>query len=611
MSFTLTGGGDHEGADWTPDGDTIAGVHYGIGTFTVSNGATATINTGSELEVYADTVSVVGTIQGDGKGYAGGGTGADGSGAGGGHEGAEEDCTYGGGGGAGYGGGGGNAGGGPTSGLGGIEYGTSDDIEISMGSGGGGPHILSGTGGRGGGSVVLFSNTLTVTGTITCNGANASGVGAGGGAGGGILLVGGTLTTTGTLTTNGGNGTASGGAGGGGGGGGSGGRIKIFYFTINATGLTTSYTFGTGASGLCESGNNGNVGSYNNTSKISQCTSSIPLGQTFTIGADSASLIDKITLWVTAVNTSGDFILKVWDSTSKSTEYGTKTVTVSGTGSTDFEFADWIRIPDGESIYYMELTTAGAGDIEIGVYGISTVTGGDYYRNLKVVPRFDLYHQVYSVDHVKGISIYNTVDTTIKSNVANLMLIGIIHRINSNNTGTIQYTDDFTTNKYLADYTALSGVTHDSGDDELDIADSGYIYYTVDTKYTITGMPTLTSTVDITAGTPTIQISSDAVTWYDIDTAIVDDVSTEYDLDNAANLSLKGLTTFYLRFDCGGAGTNTCSIKTFTLDVNIVTVDVPNPVINIGAANTFKCEQDTDSGLNATVELIYRDRKWT
>ena len=552
-----------------------------------------------ELEVYADTISVIGTIQGNAKGYAGHNGNGAGSGPGGGGAGGYVGDWKGGGGG-GYGG----AGGAGSLGAGGVQNGSSSDVELVMGSGGGGSGDNPGyndIGGRGGGSVSLYGNTITISGTITCNGQNATNGaggfgGAGGGSGGGILLVGGSVTATGTFNCNAGNGEY-------GGGGGGGGRIKFIYYTINTTGISTSVTFGTGH-------NNGNAGTYQ-TAKISQCTSSLPLGQTFTIGSDSASMVVKVALWVIAINTSGDFILKVWDSTSKNTEYGTKTVTISGTGLTNFEFADWIRVPDGEATYYVELTTAGAGDIEIGVYGISTLVGGDFYRNVKVVSRFDLYHQVYSVDHVKGAIVYNMADTTVKSNVTNLMLIGAIHRINADNTGTIQYTDDFSTNKYLGDYTVLSSITHDAGNNELDIADSGYIYYTVDCKYSVTGIPTLTATIDITAGAPTIQISSDAATWYDIDTIVVDDVLTIYDLDNAANLSLKGLTTFYLRFDCGGAGTNTCLVKTFTLDVDIVTIDMPNPTINTGATNTFKCEQDSDSGLNCEIELVYRDRKWT
>lgn len=610
MAFTLTGGGDHEGADWTPaDASTIAGVHYNIGTFLVTNGWTVNIDTGTELEVYATTITVAGTINGNEKGSQG--TSGGGAGSGGGEQGTYSN-GYRGGGGAGYGGAGGDGG---LSGAdapaasGGSVYDTASDAFISMGSAGGGGGTASDRGGHGGGSVALYGVTVSVTGTMNNaggDGQTGGGQGSGGGgSGGGILLVGDTVVATGTFNYGGGD-TPGAGVAGEGGSGGGGRRIFLYYTSLNTSGITEDASAGTPAS----DGQTGDAG-VGASAKISQCTSAIAQGQTFTIGSDSASMIDKITLWVTAVNTGGDFILKVWDSTSKSTEYGTKTVTVSGTGATDFTFADWIRVPDGESTYYAELTTAGAGNIELGVYGISALAGGDFYRNVKVVSYFDLYHVVYSIDHVKDAVVYNIADTTVKSSVTNLMLIGAVHRINADNTGTIQYTDDFITDKYLGDYTAISGVTHDAGNDELDIADTGYISYTIDTKYIITGVPTLTAAIDITAGTPTIQISSNGSTWYDIDTVVVDDVSTEYDLDDSTNLSLKGLTTFYLRFYCAGAGTNTCSIKTFTLDVDIVTVDVPNPVINTGAENTFTCDQDSDSGIDCEIELIYRDRKWT
>ena len=625
MVWTNTGGGDHEGENWTPaDALTIGGVHYNVGTFTVTNGYTVNVNATAVLGVYAETIAVVGIINGNGKGYAGGlhqgqdsnGLPGGGGGGGGGGEGWASDSSAGaGGGGAGFGGAGlaGSNGTYTTGGAAGAAYSTTTAYANLMGSGGGaggsGYHssALGGDGGAGGGGILLCGNALSVTGTINANGSNGSDGsdnytgGGGGGSGGGVVLFGNDVTATGTFSCNGATAGAvitSGGASGGG-------RIKIYYVTsINTSGITTSVTAGGGAT----------VGSYT-TQKFHRCTSSISQGQEFTIGTNGISIISQILMYVDSVSTSGDFILKIWDSSSKNTEYCTQTLTISSTGEKTFDFDVWGRLPDGTATYYIELTTAGAGDIDIGVIGDNQFAGGDAYRNGLVAIHTDFYHKVYTLGSgypiIKSAVVYNTADTTVKSNVTNDVMCGAIHRINSDNTGTIQYTDGFSTPKYLADYTAISGVTHDAGDDELDIADTGYISYTIDTKYIITGMPTLTATIDITAGAPTIQISSNGSTWYDIDTAIVDDVSTEYDLDNAANLSLKGLTTFYLRFDCAGAGTNTCSIKTFTLDVDIVTVDVPNPIINTGTANTFTCDQDADSGLNCEIELIYRDRKWT
>ena len=211
----------------------------------------------------------------------------------------------------------------------------------------------------------------------------------------------------------------------------------------------------------------------------------------------------------------------------------------------------------------------------------------------------------------KDLVIYNTSDTTVKCAVANEVLDGATHRINVDGTGTIDFDDDFSTGKWSYTCAGLIGVTHDTTNDEIDIADDGYIYWKCDAKYPISGVPILTSQINITTGTPTIQISSDGSTWYDIDTAIVDNVDTEYPLYSDGNLSLAGETLFYFRFDCVKAATATCSIKSFELDVAIHTIYAKNPIINKGAtASTFRCDQNADSSMNCEVKLIYPARWW-
>lgn len=211
---------------------------------------------------------------------------------------------------------------------------------------------------------------------------------------------------------------------------------------------------------------------------------------------------------------------------------------------------------------------------------------------------------------LSDIRIYNTSDTTVKCNVASDMLAGAIHRINSDGTGTINYTDDFTTQKWYGKVTELNA-THDEVDNELDIADDGYVYWEIDTNLPVNGIPILTSRTNITTGIPTIQISINGTTWYDIDTAIVDDVDTEYPLDSDGNLSLEGETLLYFRFDCVKAAAATCSIKSFELDINIHTIYAKNPIINKGAtASTFRCDQDSDSSMNCEVKIIYPARWW-
>lgn len=587
MTWTNTGGGDHAGDDWTPaNALTISGVHTNIGTFTVTTGYTINLTAGSICKINAGTISVVGTINGNAKGGVGSGGSSSNGGGGGGY------------------GGTGATGMGPGGGGGGVR-GNNTLPNILMGGNGGVTDDWT-TVGIGGGAVILRAHDITISGTLNFNGGNGSAGpddGTGGGSGGGILIIGLNVTLSGAFNMKGGSGlfgSSDGGAGGGG-------RMKVFAQTLDTTGITHSEAAGPGYNGGAVAAA---AGTYNTYTSMGQCTASLAFGQTIKIDSLN-SILTSVTLNVRTSTATDDFTLKVWDSTAKSTEYTTKTENISSIGAVEFTFTTPIRL-ESDTTYYIEVNPDAAGDCVFDTYGAQDpYANGTYYYNLTAVDEMDAYMVIDGYIGVKSAVVYNTADTTVKSNLTNLMLVGAIHRINSDNTGTVQYADDFSTNKYLADYTALSGVTYDTINNELDIADGGYIYYLLDTKYPVTGIPTLTAQINVTVGTPTIQISSDATTWYDIDTVVVDDVSTIYDLDNAANLSLKGLTTFYLRFDCGGAGTNTCSIKTFTLDVDIVTIDVPNPVINTGAANTFKCEQDSDSGLNCEVELIYRDRKWT
>lgn len=222
----------------------------------------------------------------------------------------------------------------------------------------------------------------------------------------------------------------------------------------------------------------------------------------------------------------------------------------------------------------------------------------------------DIYFKIKAKQGCKSPQIYNTADSTIKCNVANDIINTAIHRINVDGTGTINYDDDITTDKYY--YSSIfSGVTYNDSNNELDIADDGYIYWKKDTKLPIEGIPTLTSRINITSGIPTIQISIDASTWYNIDTAIVDNVETVYPLDSDGNLSLAGKTIFYFRIDCVKAAAATCSIKYFELDINIHTIYAKNPKITKGSsASTFRIDQDSDSGMACIVALIYRDKWW-
>ncbi len=77
-SFDCASGTNHDGANWIPsNGEEIYGKHYNIGTFTVATGTTVYVKAYSggsygTLEIKADTINIVGTLNGDGRGYLGG-----------------------------------------------------------------------------------------------------------------------------------------------------------------------------------------------------------------------------------------------------------------------------------------------------------------------------------------------------------------------------------------------------------------------------------------------------------------------------------------------------------------------------------------------------------
>ena len=283
-------GTDHLGSNWTPVNDEeIYGKHCNIGIFTIASGTTvyikvweASTNYG-KLEIEADTINIDGTLDGNGKGYLGGGENGKGTGDGGTHE--REDGA----GGEGYssGRGGGGGGYGADGGRGvrynrGYAYGASDTSEIKIGAGAGGGNqgnTSGGAGGAGGASIWLEANIINISGAVNLNGIaggnggdiggynSMGGGGGGGGAGGGILINANTITGSGELYVQGGSG-GDGGDGyftGSGGGGGGGGRIKIWYVSLSALNHSESGSIG-GSTGsgvvIGGDGSSGGTGTY-------------------------------------------------------------------------------------------------------------------------------------------------------------------------------------------------------------------------------------------------------------------------------------------------------------------------------------------------------------
>ncbi|WP_413585216.1 hypothetical protein [Bdellovibrio sp. HCB274] len=224
-------------ADYTSAGVvTITGaVTLNPGTYTFTTlivNSTLTINgdttTNSGVIIIADTITVgsSGSINANGKGYAGNagiGKGAESMGG----------CH------------GGFGGYGEELGAFCTPYAVS--LEPTTLGSGGGIGYAGNTPGAGGGAIKLqVSGTLTVTGNISANGTNpsgSSGTMAGGGAGGSVWIQAGTLAGAGPIRANGGNGV-SGSSGGGGGG-----AVAVYYNAstysgvISASGGTSSAMF--------------------------------------------------------------------------------------------------------------------------------------------------------------------------------------------------------------------------------------------------------------------------------------------------------------------------------------------------------------------------------
>lgn len=172
--------------------------------------------------------TIAGVINVDGRGYPVGGDAGPGAGS-------RRDWS---GSGAGHGGAGGR---GATGGPGGLAYGSA--LEPSThGSQGGSSD--GGAGGHGGGAVqFIVGGRLTVSGSISANGVNATANNAGGGSGGSIFLSAREFVGTGNVTANGGSGEWVDG------GGGSGGRIAIYRIADSFTGTLAASGAGGSARG--------------------------------------------------------------------------------------------------------------------------------------------------------------------------------------------------------------------------------------------------------------------------------------------------------------------------------------------------------------------------
>lgn len=202
-----------------------------------------------------------------------------------------------------------------------------------------------------------------------------------------------------------------------------------------------------------------------------------------------------------------------------------------------------------------------------------------------------------------NVDIYNTANTSAKCRVGNSIPYAATYQINEDGTGTINYDESFSESNWLADSNHINA-TGDLINSKVNIFFNGYVAYAINTQYPIIGVPTLTSQYTITEGIPTIQISADGDTWYNIDTTIVDDILTVYNLD-CTSLHLNDLTILYFRFECDGLTEG--AVKSFQLNVNIDTTTAQNPLIYYNTGNTFRCDQDIGSGITGIAGIVTED----
>lgn len=209
---------------------------------------------------------------------------------------------------------------------------------------------------------------------------------------------------------------------------------------------------------------------------------------------------------------------------------------------------------------------------------------------------------------LQNVVVYNTADDGVQCNICNTLLPCAVMTITPDGTGTLSYSDSFTDDKYIDSAYDMEGVTYYSGLEAITLDPGGYIIIDIDSLYPVASVPTLTAQIDI-PGDASIQISLDGETFYDIKQSIIDDVLTEYPLEDAAgNSVLTGQTLFYIKINCNGVSTTL--VKSIAIDCELDSMDAQIPIISPDAVNTFKCTQNADSSLSCTVTLSYEDRKW-
>lgn len=206
-----------------------------------------------------------------------------------------------------------------------------------------------------------------------------------------------------------------------------------------------------------------------------------------------------------------------------------------------------------------------------------------------------------------GISVYNTTDPLTIMKLCNKIFPGIKVAINSDGTGSLRYSEDFSDTSYQAAVLSRDGDSY--LEDSYQVHLTGSLVWEFDTLYPVTGIPYVI--MDIVSGIPKLQISIDNTTWYDCDSN-TDDVYTSErvirELDNSTiPMRLYGKTIFYVKLS---PASGTLDIKYMYMFTYLITMDAEHPVISpTGSPETFAVSMTND--VPCIINLKYKDKHWT
>ena len=278
----------------------------------------------------------------------------------------------------------------------------------------------------------------------------------------------------------------------------------------------------------------------------------------------------------------------------------------SGAETQLYEFTTNSQYPNYQNAYYSPFQNCGINEsCTMRYYGRSS----DSNHHSK--------HQNCSCDHTDiitnclgtGIQIYNTLDPITILQVCNKLDPGCTMEINADGTGSYRYVENLADITYQNVVYSRVGDTYNSFSDLLTLSSTGNVIYKFNTRYPITGIPYMI--LDVLSGNPQLAIANDTSgspgTYYAIDQNVTTDQSGQIiyrALDQAANLSLKGSTIFYVRIT--PYTSQTCVLNSLFLYADIVTIDAERPKIFAnGLANTFQVNIPNSTALE--ISLQYRD----